>query len=79
MLLAYLFLLPSAAVLALFAFVPLVNAFALSFREWRNAPGPYVGLANYERAFTQEPAFWQSLGVTVWYVVGTVPATLVLG
>lgn len=78
-LLAYALLLPSAVVLGLFSFAPLVNALALSFREWRNEPGGWVGWANYQRAFTQEPEFWQSLGVTVWYVLGTVPATLVLG
>ena len=77
--LAYLLLLPSALVLGLFGFAPLVNAVLLSFREWRNTPGPFVGWANYQRAFTQEPEFWQSLGVTVWYVLGTVPVTLVVG
>lgn len=77
--LAYLLLLPSAAVLILFGFVPLFNAFALSFQEWRNEPGPYVGLANYQRALTAAPEFWQSMGVTVWYVVGTVPVTIAVG
>lgn len=78
-LLAYVLLAPSAAVLIGFGFVPLVNALLLSFREWRSQPGPFVGLANYQRAFTQEPEFWQSMSVTVWYVLGTVPATLILG
>jgi multiple sugar transport system permease protein len=42
-------------------------------------PGGFVGLSNYRQAFTAEPAFWKSLQVTVWYVLGTVPATLILG
>ncbi len=78
-LLAYLFLAPSALILGLFGFWPLVRAFVLSFREWRLAPGEFIGLANYQRALTSEPEFWSSLGVTGFYVVGTVPAILLGG
>lgn len=78
-LLAYLLLLPGGVIIGLFGLAPLSNALTLSLRQWRLAPGPFVGLANYERALTREPEFWQSLGVTVWYVLGTVPLTLVLG
>lgn len=62
-----------------FGFWPLVNAGWLSLREWHTVPGGYVGLSNYRQALTAEPAFWKSLQVTVWYVLGTVPATLILG
>jgi multiple sugar transport system permease protein len=77
--LAYLLLLPSALILGAFGFWPLVNAGWLSLREWHAVPGGFVGLANYRQAFFAEPAFWKSLQVTVWYVLGTVPATLILG
>lgn len=77
--LAYLLLLPSTLILAAFGFWPLVNAAWLSLQEWHTVPGGFVGLANYRQAFTAEPAFWKSLQVTVWYVLGTVPATLILG
>jgi multiple sugar transport system permease protein len=77
--LAYLLLLPSALILGTFGFAPLVNALLLSFRDWRLVPGPWIGLRNYQQALTEEPQFWQSLGVTLWYVAGTVPLTLVLG
>jgi ABC-type sugar transport system permease subunit len=77
--LAYLFLLPSAAILGTFGFAPLLNALLLSMQEWRLAPGPFVGVANYQRALTAEPEFWQSLGVTVYWVIGTVPLTILLG
>jgi multiple sugar transport system permease protein len=76
--LAYLLLAPSLAVIAAFGLVPLVNAALLSLREWRLAPGPFVGGANYGEAL-RAPDFWQSLGVTAWYVLGTVPPTLILG
>ena len=75
---AYLFLLPSALLLGFFGILPLLNAAVLSLWDWRLQPGPWVGLENYQRALLQEPEFWQSLGVSVWYVVGTVPLTLAL-
>ena len=77
--LAYLLLLPSALILGAFGFMPLLNALMLSFREWRSVPGGWVGLGNYQKALTADPAFWQSLGVTLHYVLGTVPATIILG
>ena len=77
--LAYLLLLPSALILGAFGFLPLLNALVLSFRQWRLAPGGYVGLKNYQQALTAEPQFWQSLWVTVYYVLGTVPPTIILG
>jgi multiple sugar transport system permease protein len=68
---------PSAIVIGVFGFYPLVGAFLLSLRDWRLVPGGFVGAHNYQRAFA-DPDLWQSLGVTFWYVAGTVPATLVL-
>lgn len=76
---AYLLLLPSALLLAAFGFWPLVNAGWLSLREWHTVPGGFIGLANYRQAFTTEPAFWKSLQVTGWFVLGTVPTTVILG
>jgi len=76
---AYLLLAPSALILAAFGFAPVLNALVLSFRDWRLDPGPWVGFANYHQALTSERAFWQSVGVTLYYVLGTVPPTLILG
>lgn len=71
-------LLPSFAVLAAFHLWPLVYAFWVSLHHWSIMPGRWCGLGNYRQAFT-DPAFWQSVKVTGWYVLGTVPTTLVLG
>lgn len=77
-LLAYGLLLPSALVLGGFGLLPVLNALWLSTQRWRLVPEGPVGLDNY-RALFAAPEFWQSLGVTLWYVVGTVPPALVLG
>jgi multiple sugar transport system permease protein len=76
--LAYLFLAPSAVIVGAFGFLPLLNALLISLRDWRLTPGDWIGIRNYQQAF-QSPDLWQSLLVTVYYVVGTVPATLILG
>jgi multiple sugar transport system permease protein len=77
--LALLFLLPSALVLGAFGIFPLLYAFYVSLHKWTLVKGPFLGLGNYVQALRAEPDFWQALQVTVYYVLGTVPATLVLG
>jgi multiple sugar transport system permease protein len=78
-LLGLLFLLPSAVILGGFGFFPLLYAFYVSLHKWTLVQGPFVGFANYVQALTAEPNFWLALRVTFYYVLGTVPATLVLG
>lgn len=77
--LAYALLAPSAVLLAAFGFYPLLASFALSLRARGPAAGEYIGLANYVAVLRADPDFWRALGVTLWFVLGTVPATLVLG
>lgn len=76
--LAYALLAPSAVILGFFGFWPLLRAFFLSLHDWRLNPGPFVGAANYHKALAAEPEFWRALGVTLYYVVGTVPTTILL-
>ncbi len=81
-LLAWALLLPSALIIGAFGLLPLLYALVLSFREWRLAPGGWVGWANYAQALWAGPEsaeFWKSLLVTVYFALGTVPATLALG
>src|SRR5687768_1280798 len=73
--LALLFLLPSALILGGFGFFPLLYAFYVSLHKWTLVQGPFVGFSNYRQAFT-DPAFWDALRITVYYVLGTVPPTL---
>lgn len=70
--------LPSLAIVGAFHFWPVLYAFWVSLHQWTIVPGPFVGLANYAKAL-RDPGFWQSLQVTGWYVLGTVPPTLLLG
>ncbi|MCC7490822.1 MAG: sugar ABC transporter permease [Fimbriimonadaceae bacterium] len=68
---------PSAVVITAFHLWPLLYAAWVSLHDWGIKQGPLVGLANYREALGSAK-WWQSLGVTGWYVLGTVPATLLL-
>jgi ABC-type sugar transport system permease subunit len=63
---AYLFLLPALALLAVFTFVPFGQAILLSFQEWDGvSPStPFVGLANYARVL-HDTIFWDSMKIVV--------------
>jgi multiple sugar transport system permease protein len=65
-------------VLIPFFIVPLFYALQLSLWGGKRNTGVFVGLKNYWVAF-QNPMFWQSLRVTLYYAILTVPTTLILG
>jgi len=69
---------PAAAVLGLFFVFPVGYALYVSLHRWSLTREAFVGLENYGRAFG-DPEFGRALLVTVYYVVGTVPASLFLG
>ena len=73
-------LLPWSLFFAVFGLVPLLAALVISFYSM-NPLRPdlthWVGGANYARALGS-PAFWHALRTTAIFVVGTLPATLVL-
>jgi ABC-type sugar transport system permease subunit len=71
----YFYLLPAGAILFVFhllAFLMIVWISLLG--NWRTDP-TFVGLANY-RDILRSGEFVHSLGVTLWYAAGTIPATM---
>jgi multiple sugar transport system permease protein len=59
-----------------FALFPLAMAVYISFTNWAPIAGPFweahtVGVQNYA-TFLSDPLFWQSIGNTLYYAVGTV-------
>jgi ABC-type sugar transport system permease subunit len=67
----YLFLLPALLLLLAFKVLPMLRAFQLSFTSYSLlAPPTFVGLRNY-RELIADPLFHQSLGATLYYVLGT--------
>ena len=80
--LKYLLVLPAVLVVSATAVWPLAESLRLSFTVGRlNRPGSldlYLGFGNFVWAFMEEPAFWNSVWVTVVYTVATVGLTTLL-
>ncbi|MEV0127716.1 sugar ABC transporter permease [Dactylosporangium sp. NPDC050688] len=76
----YLFLTPWLVGLAAVTAVPMLMSLVLSFTDydilsdWSELN--WVGFANYERMFTQDPTFWHAVQVTVLFAVIATPLKL---
>jgi ABC-type sugar transport system permease subunit len=73
-------LVPLGAAFLLFWIYPIAAAAIFSFTNWHGfvSQTPFIGLANYTRAF-QDPIFLQALRNTVVFVLITAPAGIALG
>ncbi len=76
---AYLFVLPAAAVLFTFQYLPAIDIFRISLtnRLLLRPRWGYVGLDNYERLLN-DGRFWNSVWNTFLFVVGSVPLQIAL-
>jgi ABC-type sugar transport system permease subunit len=77
---AYLYLLPAFLILIVFSYAPSAFVFYMSLFKWsflNQGTQPFVGLNNYTYLL-QSSDFWQSVRVTLSYVVLAVPIQLVL-
>jgi multiple sugar transport system permease protein len=76
---AYLFHAPAFIVFLIFTVYSLFTSFVLSFKEWDIIqPARFVGLDNY-REVLADSDFHEALGHTLYFVVGTVVPTMLLG
>lgn len=74
----YFFILPWLLGLLIFVAGPILASLYLSFTSYDMLSSPtWVGLANYARAFTQDPLFWPSLIRTFYFAVVFVPLSLI--
>ncbi len=74
----YLFLLPGCVILGAFIFYPLLQAIWLSFTDYNMIVDPtFIGTENYQRLFDDD-MFWKTLIQTLIYLVGVVPALIIL-
>jgi multiple sugar transport system permease protein len=75
---AYGFLLPNLLGFLIFTFFPVLAALLISFSHWDLLrPPEWAGLANYQR-LVEDTTFHRVLRNTFVYVLGTVPAQMVL-
>ena len=74
---AWVFLSPWLIGAALLTIGPMIASLVLSFTDYDLFTAPeFVGTANYERMFFEDPRFWKSVGVTLNYVLVAVPVKL---
>ncbi|MCC6704354.1 MAG: sugar ABC transporter permease [Thermomicrobiales bacterium] len=75
-----LFVFPNLFLFAVFTFWPMARAFYLSGVRWDmiSPTKRWVGLANYEYLFNND-AFRKTLVASLYYTVGTIGGTLILG
>lgn len=77
---AYLFIAPAILGFTVFVAYPLIRSFYLALTRYNGLTDPvFIGLGNFRRLFTVDPAFWPSLRATGYLVVLYVPLSLVLG
>jgi multiple sugar transport system permease protein len=75
----YLFLLPNILGFLVFSSIPVVATFTISLLDWDLIRAPrFVGIDNYVKLLTDDPVFRKVLFNTAYYVIGTVPAGIVL-
>ncbi len=78
----YLFIAPFLVYFTVFLLGPMLMSFVLSFTDWNMRSAPeFVGVDNYVELLTDAtryPDFWPSLGVTLKYVLMSVPIGILL-
>ena len=76
---AWLFIAPALLGFAVFYLVPCVRAIYVSLTDWNLLrPSKFIGLANYSRLWN-DPNFWNSIRVTLLYVLYNIPLQTVIG
>ncbi|WP_409345925.1 carbohydrate ABC transporter permease [Paenibacillus sp. MBLB4367] len=74
---AYLFMLPWLAGLLLFTIGPVASSLYLSMTKFDLLTDPqWIGLQNYKEIFLEDSRFYQSLKVTFFFVIVSVPCKL---
>ena len=75
---AVVLLAPAALILGLFGIAPIFATLGFSFYDLRYGQGAFAAAANYQEALSSR-VFWNSVAVTLYYLAGVVPTTIVLG
>jgi len=75
---AFLFVFPALINFTLFRYYPMAWAIKASFWDYNLMRGflKMVGFGNYIRALTDDPAFWQSMKITLTFVAVYVPVQI---
>jgi multiple sugar transport system permease protein len=79
-LVGYAFISPWLIGFLVFTLAPFVSSIWLSFTRYDiMSPPQWIGTANYERLFTDDPLFWQAWSVTLKYAAVAIPLGIFVG
>lgn len=75
----YVFILPFIIGFLVFLAVPMIFSLGFSFTRYNILKSPvFIGLENYKTMFTADQKFWKVFGVTMYYVLFSVPLRLLM-
>ncbi|RKD32509.1 carbohydrate ABC transporter permease [Lacrimispora algidixylanolytica] len=75
----YVFILPFIIGFLAFLAIPMILSLGFSFTRYNILKTPvFIGLENYRTMFTGDPKFWKVFGVTMYYVLFSVPLRLIM-
>lgn len=75
----YIFILPFMIGFLAFMALPMLLSLGYSFTRYNILESPvFIGLENYITMFTADPKFWKVFGVTIYYVIFSVPLRLIM-
>ncbi len=75
----YLFITPMVVGFLAFILVPIIAALVMSFTDYSLlGSSSFVGWDNYNRAFSEDPVFWKTVGNTLYFSAGLIPMNLIL-
>lgn len=76
----FIFILPWIIGMLAFQLGPMINSFILAFTQYDIiTPARFIGIENFRKIFTEDPLFYKSLWNTVYFVVGSVPISIIIG
>ncbi|MDE0099778.1 MAG: sugar ABC transporter permease [Truepera sp.] len=74
-----LFVAPAVLGFLLWQLGPIIGSLFIAFTDWRLAGTPqWIGTGNFEKIFAEDRLFRKSLGVTVYYSLGSVPLRMLV-
>lgn len=74
----YLFISPWLIGFFVFTLFPILTSFYLAFTNYDVMSAPaWIGLKNFERMFTQDSRYWDSVKATLYYVMTAIPLRLI--
>lgn len=75
----YVFVLPFIIGFLAFLAIPMILSLGFSFTRYNILKTPvFIGLENYRTMFFGDPKFWKVFGVTMYYVLFSVPLRLIM-